>query len=649
MRKFLFLLLLLPLLHSCGDKTTSTPEPPAAVNAFGDSLRVVIADLQHARDGQGLLAYTKAELALPYRLAALKGLASVQDSNVVSALIPLLSDPDSSIQREAAYALGQTGHASAAQALLQLGRSSQVPSTIESAMEAYGKCGLRADLDSLLSSNPLNQISDQNEAGMMAALYRFGARGIVEPATDSIALGAIEHQQSQATFWACAFLGRVRSLGNADNPSRLLAAFSLLKDPDHQQLMVRRLGRCDAPECRSKLDSLVENKQVDWRVRVNAIRALAELKPERVPAAVMKSATDDNVHVAAEVATYLRDFARPEDLPSCQALSAGIHLGPVRPLLFAATVRLLKGTSRSQVVRDDVLAAMRISLTPHERGLYFMALAQDPAHEQLLSDSLLPLSPVISTYVMDALTYLYKHFPGDEIARIGLLQKAVETGDVAMVGQAATLLRDEQAKLSAFVTDTSFLSNSLDRLKFPKDIETWNEVRKTLDFIAHRPEGPPMELPKAAPIDWALTKAIPSKAIWKLVTNQGDIRIHLHVEDAPATVTNIVRLTREKFFDGKYIHRMIPNFVAQGGCPRGDGWGSTEPLLRSEWPGLGFTKGAVGMASAGKDTESCQFFITHSATPHLDGRYTVFGYVVSGQEVVDKLQVGDRILEAMVE
>ncbi|HRH38876.1 MAG TPA: peptidylprolyl isomerase, partial [Flavobacteriales bacterium] len=93
--------------------------------------------------------------------------------------------------------------------------------------------------------------------------------------------------------------------------------------------------------------------------------------------------------------------------------------------------------------------------------------------------------------------------------------------------------------------------------------------------------------------------------------------------------------------NGKYFHRMVPNFVIQGGCPRGDGYGGMPWTLRTEIGHTPFTTGSVGLASAGPDTESCQFFITHSAAPHLDGHYTRFGEVVSGMEVVWSIQVGD--------
>ena len=115
-------------------------------------------------------------------------------------------------------------------------------------------------------------------------------------------------------------------------------------------------------------------------------------------------------------------------------------------------------------------------------------------------------------------------------------------------------------------------------------------------------------------------------------------------EEAPGTVQAIKDLVDKGYYNNKLFHRVVPNFVAQTGCPDGDGWGSLDFSIRSEFSRLRYYRGAVGMASAGKDTESCQWFVTHSPTPHLNGRYTIFANVTAGMEIVDILEVGDRIL-----
>jgi len=108
-------------------------------------------------------------------------------------------------------------------------------------------------------------------------------------------------------------------------------------------------------------------------------------------------------------------------------------------------------------------------------------------------------------------------------------------------------------------------------------------------------------------------------------------------------------LRRKTFITIHFFHRVVSNFVIQGGDPHGDGWGTPGFAIRSEFSTLKYDEnGIVGMASAGKDTEGSQFFITHSPTPHLDGRYTIFGKVVNGIDVVNSILVGDEVVEVKI-
>ena len=107
-----------------------------------------------------------------------------------------------------------------------------------------------------------------------------------------------------------------------------------------------------------------------------------------------------------------------------------------------------------------------------------------------------------------------------------------------------------------------------------------------------------------------------------------------------------MKLVKSGFYDGLTWHRVVSNFVVQGGDPRGDGWGDAGYSVRDEINPLRFDRGTVGMPKAGRDTGGCQIFISLIPTPHLDGLYTAFGQVVSGMEIVDRLEVSDRIVTA---
>jgi cyclophilin family peptidyl-prolyl cis-trans isomerase len=137
-------------------------------------------------------------------------------------------------------------------------------------------------------------------------------------------------------------------------------------------------------------------------------------------------------------------------------------------------------------------------------------------------------------------------------------------------------------------------------------------------------------------------------------TNAGPIELELHDEDAPKTVENFRKLASEGFYDDLSFHRVIPDFMIQGGCPEGTGTGGPGYTFEDEFNDHKVERGALAMANAGPNTNGSQFFIvTADAAPWLDGKHTVFGRVVSGMETVDAIEgtetgPGDRPLEPQV-
>ncbi|WP_226579494.1 peptidylprolyl isomerase [Halobacillus litoralis] len=127
--------------------------------------------------------------------------------------------------------------------------------------------------------------------------------------------------------------------------------------------------------------------------------------------------------------------------------------------------------------------------------------------------------------------------------------------------------------------------------------------------------------------------------------------IELYDEAAPNTVANFEKLANDEFYDGLSFHRVIPDFVIQGGCPNGTGTGGPGYTIKCETEGNPHKheRGSLSMAHAGKDTGGSQFFVCHSPQPHLDGRHTVFGKVIEGVDTVDRVRVGDVMQKVRVE
>jgi len=133
-------------------------------------------------------------------------------------------------------------------------------------------------------------------------------------------------------------------------------------------------------------------------------------------------------------------------------------------------------------------------------------------------------------------------------------------------------------------------------------------------------------------------------------TEKGDIVLELFEDEAPNTVANFVHLAEKGFYDGLTFHRVIDDFMIQGGCPQGDGRGGPGYRIADEFsPSLRHERGVISMANAGPNTGGSQFFITHVPCPHLDGKHAVFGKVVEGMDVVDAIEKGEKMTRVTVD
>lgn len=200
------------------------------------------------------------------------------------------------------------------------------------------------------------------------------------------------------------------------------------------------------------------------------------------------------------------------------------------------------------------------------------------------------------------------------------------------------------------------------KLKHPMNIQVLSEPTRDEDYVVRLKAA---ELLRSSPSE-VVTRRLQvgkvetghDRAYWRRLaeliearknpiavihTKKGDVRIELLASDAPMTVDNFIHLARSGFYNGLAFVRVVPNFVIQGGDPRGDQNGGPGYQIRDEINLRRYQTGTVGMALSGKDTGGSQFFITHSPQPHLDGGYTVFGQVVEGMDVVNRIARGDRI------
>ena len=287
----------------------------------------------------------------------------------------------------------------------------------------------------------------------------------------------------------------------------------------------------------------------------------------------------------------------------------------------------------------------------YEKGFLLQALAEDPASFDFVRTEAFAAgqSPVAAGYALGALLAMRRNanFPAARYADFAAaMRQALAGGDVGQIGVVAGVFADATLFAAPQPADLAALRQAQARLQLPREIETWQNIQQALDKLEKKatPTPSPVATAQQHPIDWTVVQGVRENQQVRLLTSKGVVLLELKPNEAPGAVASFVTLVGQKFYHNLYFHRVVPNFVAQGGDPRGDGNGSSPYNLRSEFGDLRYQEGSVGLASAGKDTESCQFFITHTPTPHLDGRYPIFALVVGGMDVVHKLDIGDQIL-----
>ncbi len=345
------------------------------------------------------------------------------------------------------------------------------------------------------------------------------------------------------------------------------------------------LGLAQAAPARAVSAGRAWGADADWRLRAAYAEALATAATDSARAALASLAADSDARVVAAALTSLGDAAPRGD--SAVLRLAVNRLARPDPYVRVAAIELL-GRERATALVPQLVAAYRSAERDRESDVRLAAVGAladladgGPEARALVARSFLAAVP-------RSPDYLVRRYAA---ARFGTALVAQHWGDVFPVatGRSASEYRD----------------------------------------IASRLWLPALQ-----------GGALPQVSV---ETDRGTLVLILYAADAPLTVQNFLDLAGRHYFDGDRWHRVVPDFVVQDGDPRGDGNGGPGYAIRDEINPRRYDRGAVGMALSGPDTGGSQFFITHSPQPHLDGTYTVFGHVIQGDDVLDRIVQGDRI------
>ncbi len=647
---------------------------------------VEIVRLEGGRTGGPRLLELARSGAPALRARAILALGRQGDEANVDAIAAWLGETDVGVRSAAAEALGLIGVPAAAPALI----AALAAAPSEALAAALGRVG-----EGEAAARPLVALLGAPEAKLRAAgaraLGALGQRKQPVPDAALAALAGAANDPDADVRYAVAY-ALFRAPGDAPLPEAAKAALEALAQDaqaETRAIAIRALAA-------HKAESLVyfASLQVDdWRVRVQAVRALAgDSSDTRAALAgwTAKQLREDaklwnepRAHAVLEALTLLAPFApEPGVAPLFKGAPAALAAAPetlarftADALVQAARVRLGL-TSPADVL--DYLAERRGTFPRHERARLALALVAEKKWQttsaaldflevldarsdprivaavaetavaflpeeraaKLVIGALRDGAPMVVGSVADALGAKDAPPASDDILHHAAERLATATDPEIAVGLVGALCRaPEHASSYASALRVAHASPSAVVRKAARECLTKITGTDPGPGVASGPEP-------ATPAD--PTRLLGHRVAWTVTTTQGDFVVELLPDLAPWNVATLTALAEKGFYDGTLWHRVVPDFVVQGGDPTGSGWGGPGYTVPAETSQRRYLRGTVGIADAGKDTGGSQWFVMHSAAPHLEQRYTIVGNVTSGMEVVDRLHVGDRILRIRV-
>ncbi|MBM4166359.1 MAG: hypothetical protein FJ218_05520 [Ignavibacteria bacterium] len=691
MKKFTTLLMLsIALLHISFAKTMQQEKIKTILE---------IQDLRKGNDKRLISLLRDKDATIRMRAAVACG--NLQDTTLVEELSKMFSDKESNVREAVAFAIGQTVSqmSDTGKKMFEKKMFGKKLFTSPRMLEEFGKfCseeGLQQFCDSFAQ-----ETDSANRASLLMGIARAAIRNVKHPEATTLALKQFHHADSNIRRTAMYALQRIGWTSESEAATDTILSFAEDTDAVVRMNCATLLGKIPDVAARTipTIVTFAENDS-DWRVRVNAIRSLGNLKAllyQGLLFSLMPLSKDSNEHVSLEAIKVIGNFT-PDD-----SLRDNLRTELWEILLSVTQNRSGKYSLRqqgeaavsfakifSEKAEGYVLPYPKTAKQLNARYIESQSYVFTETSYRRLLDYASSNDALFARTAIDGLRNYFKHNPKETAKKHETyikLMEMLDSNDVAVLTSVVQLLGD-----SLFVREISVLPliECYKKQQYPDGLEVMQEILSTLgkiksekaiafleeqlkfddktislasakalkeitgkDYAAKIARG---TKPIHTDLDWKFLFALKETTEVELITNKGNISLELYVNDAPFTVMNFLKLaqtmiaTHEKYYANTFFHRVVSNFVIQGGDPRGDGWGGPGFAIRSEFSLRKYDDvGVVGMASAGKDTEGSQFFITHSPTPHLDGRYTIFGKVVSGMEVVNSIFVWDQVVEVKI-
>lgn len=669
---FIVFILLLSLYACIPPNQQKAIDADVAVD-FSDPIIQNLYTLQDKLETDSLIRYFNAENAT-HRYIAAMAMASIRDKKALMGLEQLLNDPVDEVRTAAAFSIGQIGDSSSTNALI---KAFQRKDTLRQAvkfnatiLEAIGKVASIKYLKNLATISSYKSTDTLLLEAQAKGIYHFMLRNLItSEGTQKMINYACDSKIPQETrVIAANYLARAKEITIDSTASTKISAV-MASDNDYcvRMALAKALGKANTNLAMYALINQL-GRDNDYRVKVACINALGKFNYLTVSPEVRNYLYAQDLHIAKAAASYYIEHGIATEAATNYWLLAKdtMLLPQVQLMMYQATNRHVSPFMQNTkgIINAEIIRKFNAANSPVLQVAALRALAEYGWNFRFIKEQGLQVqSPLVRSATVEILGDICRHPSFYRVFGSGATKVRVEIysamleilqiGDVGMTAVAADVLRIPEMGFKYFyakMLDKTFLINAQSKLKLPKDIETWNELQKTIDYFNGALVATATKVPAYnEPIDWKLLNSYGQNIVATIQTQYGSIVIDLYKNKAPGTVVNFIQLANNNFFNGKTFHRVVSNFVIQGGCPRGDGYGALDYTIRSEIFQTSWNQeGYIGMASSGPHTEGTQFFINNAPAFHLDGKYTIFGKIRSGMEIIHKIQQGDIIEKVVV-
>ncbi len=635
-----------------------------AINLSNKEVREIL-NLQDKQDIISLYRYFKDENPTN-RYLSVMAFGSIQDPSAVDSLYPMLNDPVMEVRSAAAYAIGQSGNIKATDKLIAafssrdtLDINNEFNSNI---LEAVGKLGAASDLKALATIKTYRTTDTLLLMGQSRAIYRMALRGITsdEGTSRMVDLLYTFGVPEKVRLYAAHYLARAKNISLELYKVRLIEIFGKDPNPNIRMALATAFGKSQDLDFLTALKAKYATEQ-DYRVMCNILRSFGSYPYTEVRNLLLEKTKDQNIHIASVASDVILQKGIVEDVPEYMRFDTLTFPWQVRAKMNAAVLNhtALYFTKSKTAFTERILGNYKNSSSDYEKAAYINAISYDPFNfQQLINLYKTEKSHLLRISALDGLGAIltnpnfFRAFGNGygqvKASLLNTFLDAIQQGDPGEISVVSEILKNPDLQWREWIKDVNALEPALKKLSLPRDQEAYNGLMSAVSYLKGETFKPPQPNYNH-PIDWEVINLLSDSTIAAVKTSKGLIRMVLYKNLAPGSVANFVALADSNFYNQKVFHRVVPNFVIQTGCPRGDGYGGLDYSIRTEVPMEYYDdEGYVGMASAGPHTEGTQWFITHSPTPHLDGKYTIFGKVVEGMDVVNKITVGDYINEIII-